>query len=188
MNGSIKFIVLGHSVLNCLISIWAAFSFFKRGQNPERGVWVVKSGFIIALALTVIIGLNSQTLDSIYQVIGETLIGMSTLVFIWTIRTTRQLSEVYSSDLPEFLTTGGPYKFVRNPFYLSYLLNYFGAAIGMSSFVLLIQSLVMSWLYYKAAKFEEKKFSQSSLQTQYKAYIKETGMFLPNPLKILRKS
>src|SRR5439155_25465580 len=67
-------------------------------------------------------------------------------------------SYVHSGDEPKFVWTGGPYAWVRNPFYDSYLITYASAAIMMPDLIMLEVLLVMLWFFRSAARHEERKF------------------------------
>ena len=78
-----------------------------------------------------------------------------------------------------FLCTAGPYAYVRNPFYTSYLLT-------MASTVAIVptalRALVWSGMviyFLRAALYEEKKFARSALAAEYARYTQRTGRFLP---------
>ena len=105
----------------------------------------------------------------------------SFILFEWARRSVRQrfFSYVFSRDTPEFLWTSGPYAYIRNPFYASYILSYFGAAMmfpGISALVVLVAMIVFFGL---AARHEERKFARSPLGAEYEAYRKRTGRFIP---------
>jgi len=91
----------------------------------------------------------------------------------------RFFSYIYSNDTPEFLWTSGPYTYIRNPFYASYLLSYIAAAIMFPGVASLAVVLVMTVYFNVAARFEERKFGRSPLATEYKAYLQRTGRFIP---------
>src|SRR4029453_13674085 len=67
----------------------------------------------------------------------------SFVLFEWSRRTIRGkfFSYAGTADGPQFFLTPGPYPFVRNPFYASYLLAYVGAAIlfpGIATFLVFV--------------------------------------------------
>ncbi len=90
-----------------------------------------------------------------------------------------KLSIVFSEDSPEFHISNGPYSLVRHPFYSSYIYTYVGIALGTQSLLLAGLGLSMMITYYLAARFEERKFLSSNLQSSYQKYIATTGMFFP---------
>ena len=79
----------------------------------------------------------------------------------------------------------GPYRFVRHPFYCSYLLTWAAGVVASAQFWLLPTVAIMLIIYTRAAKLEEEKFTRSPLAETYKSYRTRTGLFLPNPIKML---
>jgi protein-S-isoprenylcysteine O-methyltransferase Ste14 len=102
-------------------------------------------------------------------------------LFWWTLCTieNRPFSAIYSTDTPTQLVTRGPYRFVRHPFYLSYLVVWTAGVIATGNMWLILTVAVMAWVYRKAAESEERKFEGSGLNGEYRAYRQATGMFLP---------
>ena len=96
----------------------------------------------------------------------------------WSIRG-RTFSLAGQDDLPHFVHTSGPYDYIRNPFYASYLLA------GASTIVMwpsLLGALVvaLSIAYYEwLARYEEDKFSRSPVAQEYAQYKARTGRLLP---------
>lgn len=109
------------------------------------------------------------------------LYGTSLGLFIWAARTTwhERLTLAFAVDLPTHLVTGGPYRFVRHPFYTSYLLAWVAGVPATGEPALLVTVLVMGSLYVRAARQEERKFAGSALRTEHRAYRARTGMFVP---------
>jgi protein-S-isoprenylcysteine O-methyltransferase Ste14 len=101
--------------------------------------------------------------------------------FWWAIRTNlaRPLSAVFSPDVPTFLMQQGPYRFVRHPFYASYLTTWMAGFIATGALWLLPTLVVMFVLYFQAAQMEEAKFEASPLDREYRAYRMRAGLFLP---------
>ena len=102
-------------------------------------------------------------------------------LFEWARRTVRCqfFSWIFSSDTPAFLCTSGPYAYVRNPFYTSYLLTMASTLVMVPS---LFRLLVLGGLviYFDvAARHEERKFAGSALAEEYARYRQRTGRFLP---------
>jgi len=75
--------------------------------------------------------------------------------------------------------TVGPYRYVRHPFYLSYSLFWLAGAVAVPYWPMIVGSLGMLTLYYRAAAQEEQTIARSGLSAEYEAYKRTTGMFLP---------
>lgn len=91
----------------------------------------------------------------------------------------RFFSYAFSDDPPEFLWTSGPYAYIRNPFYASYLLGYAAAALMFLSVVSVAVVVVMTIFYRQAARREEQKFQAGPFADDYRAYCRRAGRFFP---------
>jgi protein-S-isoprenylcysteine O-methyltransferase Ste14 len=102
-------------------------------------------------------------------------------LFFWTVSATRQTPPTlaFDTDPPSFLLRHGPYRFVRHPFYLSYLLFWTGTAVAFSGPAPWLTPAVMLTVYRIAAGREEQKFAGSELRAAYNAYRRQAGMFFP---------
>ena len=91
----------------------------------------------------------------------------------------------FDTDSPDFLLKSGPYRYVRHPFYLAYLLFWFGTAIAVHSLAGWLAPALMTALYFDAASREERKFANSELAAAYAAYRTRAGLFWPRPRGII---
>ena len=89
---------------------------------------------------------------------------------------------IFSENIPESIVKTGPYRYIRHPFYSSYILTYL--SIILMNFDLLASSLAALLIiyYYWAAHQEEKIFLRSHFNTEYSDHIKKTKMFFPRIL------
>jgi protein-S-isoprenylcysteine O-methyltransferase Ste14 len=96
----------------------------------------------------------------------------------WSIRG-RYFSYVFSHDVPAMLWTGGPFAYIRNPFYASYLLAMGSVALMWPSLIGFLVFAGTASLLASAARHEEQKFARSPLAGEYELYRQRTGRFLP---------
>jgi protein-S-isoprenylcysteine O-methyltransferase Ste14 len=110
------------------------------------------------------------------------------VLFEWARRTVRGkfFSWVFSSDTPTFLCAAGPFAFVRNPFYTSYLLTMASTALMRPSLFRALVFLAMVIYFHVAALHEERKFARSAFAAEYERYKERTGRFLPRITAVLR--
>jgi protein-S-isoprenylcysteine O-methyltransferase Ste14 len=83
------------------------------------------------------------------------------------------------NDAPKHIVTYGAYRWIRHPFYASFLLALFGALVfcpQWGTFVTFIQGLVI--LNLTAAK-EERRLCASQFGAEYAEYMRRTGRFWP---------
>jgi protein-S-isoprenylcysteine O-methyltransferase Ste14 len=109
------------------------------------------------------------------------LLGIGLALFVWSAYSIhgKVFSYAYTHDTPQFLHTSGPYAYVRNPFYVSYLTvgaacilmwpTWLGAAFGLAMLV----------VFDRLARFEERKFESSPVRAEYERYKARTGRLLP---------
>lgn len=74
--------------------------------------------------------------------------------------------------------TSGPFRWIRHPFYSSYIFGWLGAAVIVYSVPIIIAAF-MSYIYWIAAKKEENLILSSHFSYEYKGYLSRTGMFIP---------
>jgi protein-S-isoprenylcysteine O-methyltransferase Ste14 len=155
---------------------------FQSEAGATIGNTVVKATSIIAwlVQLYVVRG-TTLVSGSLNYWLGNLLIVAGVALFWHCVHLTsrRRLTSPFSDDEPEFFYTGGAYRYLRHPFYLSYLAAYFGMGIASHSVALFVVALVMFGVYFTAARFEEGKFERSALAEDYARYRRRAGMFLP---------
>jgi len=82
-------------------------------------------------------------------------------------------------DIPQFVHSSGPYRYVRNPFYASYLLAELATVVMWPSvwgaLIVALAAGYFQWL----ARFEEAKFSRSPVAAEYAQYKARTGRLFP---------
>lgn len=108
-------------------------------------------------------------------------LAVSLAVFHWAAFSIRGrvFSYAGNDDVPEFVHTSGPYAYVRNPFYASYLLTEISTVVMWPSLwgagFIVLAALYFQWL----ARFEEAKFARSAVAEDYARYKARTGRLLP---------
>lgn len=96
---------------------------------------------------------------------------------------TARLRLAFDPSLPGSVVRHGPYRIVRHPFYLSYLLFWLGCSIAAWSVFALPPLLVIATIYLLAARGEESKFARSPLAAEYDDYRRQAGMFWPRAIR-----
>ena len=162
--------------------IWAAYKFFefqKEEGVPQKTKYLAYLILPCQAALVITILLVKLPLPGF--IAGILLCLVSYLLFRACLRThgDKALTGAYASNLPVHLVQEGPYRWIRHPFYTSYLLTYIGGFLAAPYWWALPLVLIPYFIYYHASSFEEKKFSQSTLSENYSLYRQQAGRFLP---------
>jgi protein-S-isoprenylcysteine O-methyltransferase Ste14 len=118
--------------------------------------------------------------------IGTLLAALATLVasvalFLWAAKTTRskRLKLAFDPASPASVVRTGPYRYIRHPFYTSYILLWLGCTIATLHPLMLLYLLAVSAMNVTAAYREERSFETSPLAEEYVSYRKTAGMLWP---------
>ena len=172
----------------CYISfIWAAkFLFQVKDKSSRLGRNIISLlGLISIMAQSYSVYFYASNKISIY--IASIIFTIAAITFWSAVKITFQkpFDFLLSKNEPQSLITKGPYKYIRHPFYTSYMLAWLAGIIASESIYSLI-SLSLIPIYILAAINEELNFERNNFSLQYLKYKKNTGMFLPNPYKIIK--
>ena len=174
--------------LDRVLEVLPALVFFRlmigaaRAFRPDVGQRDLR-GFGIALSMWVTVATTraARTPPRPVQLVGVGGFILSLALFQWAAASIRGrlFSYAGNDDLPQFVHRSGPYAYVRNPFYLSYLLAEIATVIMWPSIwgvvIVVVAAAYFQWL----ARFEEEKFARSPVAAEYAAYKAATGRLLP---------
>jgi protein-S-isoprenylcysteine O-methyltransferase Ste14 len=165
----------------CMISAytWSIRGHFSSPATPP-GAWVISAA--VSVSMLLLIWLTWTVTQPIYATLGGLLVELSgALMFAAAIAASRKAKLRFAFDPahPHGLVDSGPYRLVRHPFYVSYLLFWAGWAIATWSAVAVGPPLVFLVLYMLAARMEERNFASSPLAAEHNAYKKRVGFFIP---------
>ena len=159
--------------------IWSVRGHFSSPRTPARA-WLISAAVTIStLLLTALVWLNDAPL--LATLTGLVLEVGSALLFAATVRTSRQarLRFAFDPEHPASLLSTGPYRYVRHPFYVSYIIFWTGWSIAAWSLIVVIIPPVFLYLYWQAARMEERNFAASPLAQNYESYRAQVGFFFP---------
>lgn len=158
---------------------WSMRGHFSSKSMPKGAVLIS----VVVLATTVIyvtlLWLGTQSW--LVQLFGM-VIELGSLALFWAaIRVSRaaRLRLAFDAENPDSIVTEGPYKYLRHPFYTSYLIFWIGWAIATWSVWALLPLAALIAIYTVAAKDEERKFSNTPMAEAYAAYKQRAGLFWP---------
>lgn len=166
--------------LTYVATVWFVFRRDGESEDPV-GLKILK---VVALTskLLLLFGIrmaNGLSAPTYYVAICFFILSYSLFWSAYVVNKRRPLTLAFSNDLPVHLVQRGPYKFIRHPFYCSYLISYLACVIATGNALYLVIFLVMLGVYIAAAKREEAKFETSLLASEYLKYKNRTGFFVP---------
>jgi protein-S-isoprenylcysteine O-methyltransferase Ste14 len=179
-------IIFGSFAVVCFGSfVWAIKKHFVTTRRMPAGMRLISSASLISMLLQMFAISRLERVNFLFAVAAILLYAASFGLFWWAIRATRRqrLTLAFSDDEPRHLQIAGPYRFVRHPFYLSYLLFWTAGLVAVGGeWFLFFTVAAMFALYFRAARLEETKFASSPLGEDYSKYRSRTGMFFPKLL------
>ncbi len=176
--------------LFCFLLIGSLPKIFFRQDGTFNLKWFLTGGpyFLSALAcLLAYLGYNpvlvpyDSTLSLVLQGIGAILFACSVGLQTMTLGTHRIPLALWhqENDAPRSIVTYGAYKYIRHPFYTSFLISLV-AAVCIAPSIATIAMLVYGFIAKQVtAKREEARLSASEFGAEYQEYMKKTGRFFP---------
>jgi protein-S-isoprenylcysteine O-methyltransferase Ste14 len=157
-------------------------SYFER--RPEGPAWVRRihwAGGLLSLMQLVGVALVRPRSDNlaIAAIVMYTLTIALWLSAIESANRTRLQRSFVDYPLPDRLLTHGPYRWVRHPFCLGYIVGAIAPIVATGHPFFLIIGLAMTAIVVAAAVREERVWLASPRADEYRAYRRRTGMFVP---------
>ncbi|HTU66433.1 MAG TPA: methyltransferase [Steroidobacteraceae bacterium] len=91
----------------------------------------------------------------------------------------RRFGIALGEHVPEQLCEAGPYRRIRHPIYLAYMLAYLAALVALPHWLLAALLVANVVLFTLAARDDERTITTSALAPDYAAYRQRAGMFWP---------
>ena len=160
---------------------WASFSHFD-ARAPSPGTLFVT--FVTPIGTIANFAIWRRLAEPAAQeaVLLALALGLVSALVFWAAQTSapsRLLGRAFSDHTPETLIDAGPYAYVRNPLYTSYLVYWLAwVALTGGHWVATLLFVVMLATYVGAALTEERRLS-AQLGKAYQAYAARTTRFIP---------
>lgn len=182
----LEYVALAGAIVCLAAFVWARSKFFLRTGNapPLRfGLRPLGTIFGVGAIATLLLDVGARIRG--VPSVAILLFVSSIVVFAMTVSSFsgKPPAIAFTPGPPKLLIIHGPYRYIRHPFYASYILFWAGVLIASPSFFTLIAFVVMLALYIKAARFEETEIIKSPQGSEYQAYLSRTGMFFPRLLR-----
>jgi len=152
-------------------------------EQGDRSFWFYLPGAMAAFFIPPVEYLYSKPIlarTAAYEWSGVALVLLGCVLFLWARRTLRS---AYSGHLnvtsEQILVQSGPYRIVRHPAYLGYLLMSFGVCLGYSSLygLISIPVLLLPGLVYRI--LTEDRMLEAHFKDQFRAYAAHTARLIP---------
>ena len=166
--------------LAAVAAVWqliGAVLTFKAHRDRRAGLGNISTiGYVI-----VYLGIQGREVWPLSLAPGLVGLAAAIALFEWSRRTVRGkfFSYINSRDVPQFVCREGPYRWIRHPFYASYLLCLTSVTVLFPNVVSMAGLAVAFVGFNDSAAFEEKKFESSPVAEEYAAHKQRTGRFLP---------
>ena len=163
-------------------------TFFRRGRLT-RGWWLTASPFLLASATLLggLAGWLEPTLrpsDGWSAAMAVSAVALSVAAMVLMSHAAASHSAPVSlwhqeEDTPAALTTRGAYRRIRHPFYASFLLLLTGSVLAFPHLATVLAWITGGVQLTRTAGREERRLLGSPHGERYRAYLRETGRFLP---------
>jgi len=122
-----------------------------------------------------------QIIAPVNGVLAAVVLAGSLALYEWARQTIwgRRFGLGWGTHVPDGVCDQGPYRWVRHPIYLGYLLAYASILIALPHWLTAGTWVGAIILFAHAARHDEREIAGSALAADYDAYRKRTGMFLP---------
>lgn len=166
---------------NAVTFVFAMPVFFRARRGSMALRLVLFASIAAALALIIYrIGAHPRV-DVLPAVLGSGL-ALGAQALFWSALKAHQGYHpwgAFASDVPPAIVSEGPYRLIRHPFHVAYVLAFAAGVVFSEEPVLWAVPAWMMTLYALAAAQEERLLLASPLGTRYGAYRRRTGAFVP---------
>ena len=176
--------------LHLVVVLWMAapFAYFtSAGGNiftvpklRDTGAVLGQFSFASGMACVFVMGLF-YSLWVPAAMCGAVLAVGAVVLYAWTRRTAvdRNFYVGLAGEVPPAVCDAGPYRYVRHPFYLSYVVAFVGVAVAFPSLIVSGVCLLNIGLFVYMGLDDERVLLQSPLAADYERYKVRVSMFLP---------
>ena len=157
------------------------FAFFRAGAGSLILRAVMVASLVTGQALLVVPIAVRESISLHEAIVVLALLCATHGVFWWAViaHGRGRPSGAFATAAPSELVTSGPYRYVRHPFYLAYLLGFCAASALAGEWFAWCVPVWMAGVYLAAARHEERVILSSPLAEQYRHYARRVGGFLP---------
>jgi len=158
----------------------AGANIFTIPKLRDNGAMLGQISFISGMVCVLVMGLFYGLLVPA-AVCGAVLALSAVVLYEWTRRIVidRNFFVGLAGEVPPAVCEVGPYRYVRHPFYLSYMVAFVAVAVAFPSLIVAGVCLLNIGLFVYMAVDDERVLLGSALGADYKSYKMRVGMFTP---------
>ena len=172
-------IVAGLVAFSYFVSISIATRQHFSSEKYPLGMYLISALSIVGLYLFMrfafVFALNNFA-------VSAALILIAFALFFWALKHSRakKLSLAFDEETRiDGIIVSGPWKYVRHPFYVSYVLFWLGCALGTLHLASITVAAALLFIYAYSAAREEAALKLGRYGGDYVEYRKRAGFFLP---------
>jgi protein-S-isoprenylcysteine O-methyltransferase Ste14 len=172
--------LLGGAFVHFMYAAGRTF-YFNESETEGPGAYLAQFSFVgSGTMLTWAVGLR-MPMPVANQVAAALMLVASLALYEWARHTIwgRRFGIALGDHVPESLCDDGPYRYIRHPIYLSYVLAFLAVLIALPHWTTALSLLVNLGVFVTVARSDERVIAGSALAADYVAYRERTGMFLP---------
>jgi protein-S-isoprenylcysteine O-methyltransferase Ste14 len=155
--------------------------YFKESDREGPAAYLAQFSFLVSgTMLTWAVGLRMHM--AVANEAAAALVLLASLsLYEWARHTIwgRRFGIAWDDHVPETLCEQGPYRYVRHPIYLSYLIAFLAMLIALPHWATALSFLANLTVFAFTARNDERVLAASPLAADYAAYRERTGMFFP---------
>jgi protein-S-isoprenylcysteine O-methyltransferase Ste14 len=180
----VHWLLVGSSAATVLFFAGGLTLYFERSRRPAWVLLIHYASVVLAAIQVAVLFVLPTRADPVVAVafamyIAAILLFLSAIEAANRSRLRLQRSFV-DYPLPDRLITDGPYRWVRHPFGVGYLLAAFATPIAIDHWLPWLITAPLSVLVIAAAVREEHVWLSSPARAEeYREYRRKTGMFIP---------
>jgi protein-S-isoprenylcysteine O-methyltransferase Ste14 len=156
-------------------------TFYTEDPEKEPGAGIAPPAFILGGTLPVwLIGVY-RPISPPNGVFAACILIASIALYEWARATIwgRRFGIGWGEHVPEELCERGPYRFIRHPIYLSYMLACLACFVALPHWITALLLLANVALFAHAALTDERRIAMSALAVDYADYRRRVGRFWP---------
>ena len=153
---------------------------YSESMQWERGAAVFQFTFLCGTGATWFVGFH-QPIRPLNAVISAMVLAAALGLYEWARHAIwgRRFGLAFGDQVPDELCTQGPYRLIRHPLYLAYMLTFVAIFIALPHWLTGAALAANTVIFVLSAFDDERRLVASAISADYQAYRKRTGMFVP---------